>query len=142
MFLSEKRFAHHVPPAFLPPGAQGWRVVELSLHMPWFIVTMRDHPEDCLRELMVAFEADLVAIVTEAKTRIQAIHRVVPTKQNRNRWSIEALSEVRVVTSPSSSDSTWWEFISTNGTETCWPKSKRTQDMDSHRDPIWSRGIH
>lgn len=142
VFLSETRFEHHVPPALLPPGARGWRVVELSLHVPWFIVTMRDHPDDCSRELMVAYEADLVDLVTQAKAQIRAIHRVVPASLNRAQWGIEPLHEVRVVTSTSSPSTRWWEFVGTCGTEISWPKTKLPQDMSLQRELIWSGGIH
>ncbi|MGQ0598606.1 hypothetical protein [Aquabacterium sp.] len=139
MFLSDPHFEQRVPPALLPPGGRSWRVVELSLSVPWFIVTLRERADECLRKLMVAYEADLLELIGREKQQILAIHRVSPPRRPHTDWAIEPLQEIWMATS---SATRWWQFIDSSGTETCWPKSTPKQHAAVSRQLIMSLPIH
>jgi hypothetical protein len=139
VFLSDPHFEQRIPPALLPPGGRSWRVVELSLSVPWFIVTLRDRADECLRKLMVAYEADLLELISTEKAQIRAIHRVRPPRQPHTDWVIEPLQEVWMATT---SASRWWQFIDSHGFETSWPKRAREQDAVVTRELILSLPTH
>lgn len=119
VFVSEPHFEQRVPPALLPPGGRSWRVVELSLSVPWFIVTLKNCADHCLRKLMVAYESDLLELIRMEGAQIRAIHKVTPPKQPNKEWAIDPLQEVWMATTPGAR---WWQFIDANGAETLWPR--------------------
>lgn len=139
MFVSEPHFEQRVPPALLPPGGRSWRVVELSLSVPWFIVTLMDCADQCLRKLMVAYEADLLELIGIERAQIRAIHRVTPPRHPQTDWAIKPIQEVWMATSGASR---CWLFIDANGIETLWPKHPCEQITVTSRQLVLSLPTH
>jgi hypothetical protein len=122
VFLSDYRFEQRVPSALLPPGTKSWRVVELSLRVPWYIAALRDPLEQCSRELMLAYEADLVDLIESSRDSIKAIHRVVPPRNGHAEWVIEPVTSVWRLTDPYVSGCSVWLFEGAHGGQTYWPR--------------------
>jgi len=120
VFLSDLRFEHQIPPALLPPEAQGWRVIELSLHVPWYIASIRDAEEHCTRDLMFAFEADLVRLIETDRVCLVALHRVFPEAHGRG-WRIAPISSVWRVFPQNGLPA--WVFSGPNGEIAAWPRT-------------------
>ena len=40
MFVSQPQYEFPFPPDLEQPGSQHWRMVELTLHAPWFLLTV------------------------------------------------------------------------------------------------------
>lgn len=139
VLVSEPHFEQRVPPALLPPGGRSWRVVELSLSVPWFIVTLMDCADQCLRKLMVAYEADLLELISIERAQIRAIHRVTPPRHPQTDWLIKPIQEVWMSTSGASRS---WLFIDANGIETLWPKHPCEQITVTSRQLILSLPTH
>jgi hypothetical protein len=139
VFLSDLRFQHHVPPALLPPGTKSWRVVELSLHVPWYIATVRDANEPCTRDLMLAYEADLVALIEASREAIQAIHRVVPAPAG-GEWLIEQLESIWLITEAAIPNGRWWQFVGRRGSDIRWPRRPDKSTATEHRELVMSLG--
>ena len=69
MFVSQPEYEFPFPPDLAHPGCQHWRVVELTLHAPWFLVSVEIvDPElpDCTvtRTLCIAWDSDLAELLS------------------------------------------------------------------------------
>ena len=68
MFVSQPQYEFPFPPALEQPGSQHWRMVELTLHAPWFLLSVEivdyEFP-DCsmTRTLCIAWDNDLADVL-------------------------------------------------------------------------------
>lgn len=68
MFISHPQYEFPVPKGLANPGAQHWRLIELALHAPWFLLTVDELCDEgegegavsLTRTLCIAWERDLV----------------------------------------------------------------------------------
>jgi hypothetical protein len=101
MFVSQPEYEFPFPPDLAHPGSQHWRVVELTLHAPWFLVSVEivdpDHP-DCsmTRTLCVAWDSDLVELLgTLEPERVKGIVCMMPAWQSATgQWTSREIREV------------------------------------------------
>ncbi|MDG0856194.1 hypothetical protein [Roseateles puraquae] len=101
MFVSQPEFEFPFPPGLTHPGSQHWRVVELTLHAPWFLLSVEiadgEHP-DCriTRTLCIAWDTDLAELVsTMEPNRVKGIVCMMPAWQSATgQWTSREISEV------------------------------------------------
>lgn len=101
MFVSQPQYEFPFPPALEQPGAQHWRMVELTLHAPWFLLSVEivdpNEPEHRMtRTLCIAWEHDLAdAIRSLDAARVKGIVCMMPAWQSATgQWSSREISEV------------------------------------------------
>lgn len=115
--------------------------MELSLHVPWYIATVRDANEPCARDLMLAYEADLVALIETSKEAIQSIHRVTPASAGKD-WLIEPLESVWLITEENTPSARWWQFVGRRGCNVRWPKQSGKSTRAENRKLVMSLQPH
>lgn len=101
MFVSQPEFEFPFPPELAYPGCQHWRVVELTLHAPWFLLSVEivdaEHP-DCsiTRTLCIAWDTDLAELLsTMEPNRVKGIVCMMPAWQSATgQWTSREISEV------------------------------------------------
>lgn len=101
MFVSLPQYEFPVPPELASPGTQHWRLVELTVHAPWFLLSVDimnvDDPEVCItRTLCIAWDNDLAEVLRSLDTAsVRGVVCMVPAWQSATgQWSSRALSEV------------------------------------------------
>lgn len=101
MFVSHPEYEFPIPPALNRSGSQHWRIVELTLHAPWFLVSVEvanpDEPEECLRRTFcIAWDLDLAEMVRSVEpSRITGIVCLMPAWQSPSgQWWSREIKEV------------------------------------------------
>jgi len=97
MFLTNPSYQLVLPPALAEPGEQVWRLVELQLQLPWFLVTMLHTEEDVTfrRTFFLCWETDLIELlVSTAATRPVALQMVQPPSDGVSGWSTRSITRV------------------------------------------------
>lgn len=101
MFVSQPQYEFPFPPALGQPGAKHWRMVELTLHAPWFLLSVEtvdpDEPGYCLtRTLCVAWEHDLADLLRSLEpARVKGIVCMMPAWQSpTGQWWSREIREV------------------------------------------------
>lgn len=101
MFVSQPQYEFPFPQDLIHPGTQHWRIVELTLHAPWFMVSVEivdpDHP-DCsmTRTLCIAWDTDLAELLgTLEPNRVKGIVCMMPAWQSpTGQWTSREIREV------------------------------------------------
>lgn len=101
MFLSLPQYEFQVPQGLGEPGSRHWRVVEMPLHAPWFLLTVA-HPDpegDGLGmsyTLCIAWELDLAeALQAIEADRVRGLVAMMPAWSSpTGQWSSRQISEV------------------------------------------------
>ncbi|MCE4556260.1 hypothetical protein [Pelomonas cellulosilytica] len=101
MFVSQPEFEFSFPPELAQPGSQHWRVIELTLHVPWFLVSVEnvdaEHPGCTItRTLCIAWDSDLVDLLSTIEPhRVKGIVCMMPGwKSPTNQWTSREIREV------------------------------------------------
>jgi hypothetical protein len=101
MFVSQPEYLFPFPPELAHPGCQHWRVVELTLHAPWFLVSVEivDPDEaDCsmTRTLCIAWDTDLAELLSTLEPdRVKGIVCMMPAWQSATgQWTSREIREV------------------------------------------------
>lgn len=101
MFVSHPDDEFPFPPALKEPGTQHWRMVELSLHAPWFLLSIDVDDADCqgtsiTRTMCIAWEQDLAdALGSIPEGRVNGIICMVPRWQaSTGQWASREIREV------------------------------------------------
>lgn len=65
MFLTHRHFEQAVPSGLAPQGSRYWRAVEVSLRMPWMVLTILEEGNDGAfeRTLLLSHAADLAGLL-------------------------------------------------------------------------------
>jgi len=108
MFVSRPEYEFPIPPTLRDPGTQLWRLVELSLQSPWFLVSVEivdpvEPDVSITRTLCVAWENDLADMLRrlDAK-RVKGIVCMMPAWQSpTGQWWSREIREVWLHHSPS-----------------------------------------
>lgn len=101
MFVTQPTFEHPTPARLLGNGWRNWRVVELSLRLPWFIVTVwttiGEHR--VAADLLMSWERDLMQLVSESRADIAAIHYVEPpATSDSDAWRLREVRRAWIAT--------------------------------------------
>ncbi|MBA4342304.1 MAG: hypothetical protein C0423_09150 [Methylibium sp.] len=107
MFLSLPQYEFQVTPALGEPGSRIWRVVELQLHAPWFLLTVA-HPDPdgnslgMSYTLFIASEFDLVkALEWIENDCVRGLVAMIPALASpTGQWSSRQITEVGLVGEP------------------------------------------
>lgn len=101
VFLSLPQYEFQVPTGLAEPGSKHWRVVEMPLHAPWFLLTVEDPFPDGegLRmsyTLCIAWELDLAeALKAMEVKRVRGLVAMMPGWASANgQWSSRQIAEV------------------------------------------------
>lgn len=101
MFVSQPQYEFPLPAAFGDLGYQHWRLVELSFHTPWFMVSIEvcyDGEPDIgrVRTLCIAWELDLVEVLRSLDaSRVKGVVCMLPAWQSPSgQWSSREIREV------------------------------------------------
>ncbi len=107
MFVSHLEHEFPIPPALNDPGTQHWRMVELSLHTPWFLLSVEFvHPDELdlrtTRTLCIAWEYDLADVLRPLDAdRVKGIVCMMPGWQSpTGQWWSREVREVWLHSSP------------------------------------------
>lgn len=101
MFLSLPQYEFPMPEGLNVPGGKHWRVVEMPLHSPWFLLTVeRPDPSDLgwkpTHTLCIAWETDLADAIkaVEAKS-VRGLVAMIPAWASpTGQWSSQEINEV------------------------------------------------
>jgi hypothetical protein len=110
MFLSLPQYEFQMPEGLAAPGSRYWRAVEMTLHMPWFLLTV-EHVDAEDKEvrmsytLCLAWDTDLTdAIRAIDASRVRGLVAMMPAWASpTGQWSSRQITEV-------------WLDINDNGT--------------------------
>jgi len=101
MFVSHPEYQFPMPPALDRPGSQHWRMVELTLHAPWFLLSMEiadaDEPECRMtRTLCIAWDIDLAELLRSLDaSQVKGFVCMMPAWQSPSgQWSSREVREV------------------------------------------------
>ncbi|RTL41054.1 MAG: hypothetical protein EKK53_14280 [Burkholderiales bacterium] len=101
MFVSQPQYEFPFPPGLEQPGCQHWRMVELTLHAPWFLLTVEvfdTEIRDCSmsRTICIAWDYDLAEVLRGLDAElVLGIVCMVPAWASPNgQWSSKEVREV------------------------------------------------
>jgi hypothetical protein len=101
MFISLPQYEFPFPPGLADPDAKHWRVMEMRLHSPWFLLTVElPDPEgqemSMAYTLCIAWEQDLAdALKTMDTARVLGLVAMIPAWCSpTGQWSSRQVSEV------------------------------------------------
>lgn len=100
MFISNPSDEFPIPDGLDHPGNRHWRSVELTLHAPWFILSVeQDQGVDEVRfvhTILVAFEQDLLKLIElHGAQAIRAVVCMLPGwMTGEHTWTSREVSEV------------------------------------------------
>jgi len=65
MFVSNPDHEFRIPHKLAEPGARYWRVLRLSIHLPWFLATftLSEENDELMHTICVAWDSDLVSMI-------------------------------------------------------------------------------
>lgn len=106
MFVSQPQYEFPFPPGLEQPGSQHWRMVELTLHAPWFLLSVEvidADIRDCsmTRTICIAWDYDLAEVLRGLDADcILGIVCMMPAWASPNgQWSSREVREVWMCTS-------------------------------------------
>lgn len=101
MFLSLPQYEFQMPAGLNVPGGKHWRVVEMPLHAPWYLLTVEQVDTGNLdwaisHTLCIAWETDLAdAIKSIEASRIRGLVAMIPAWASpTGQWSSRQINEV------------------------------------------------
>jgi len=101
MFVSQPEYEFPFPPDLAHPGSQHWRLVELTLHAPWFLLSVEiNDPEfpdvSMTRTLCIAWDSDLAELLaTMEPHRVKGIVCMMPAwRSTSGQWTSREIREV------------------------------------------------
>jgi hypothetical protein len=103
MFVSHPKYEVFLPEGLIDPGSKHWRLIEISLHTPWFLLTLRELTEEreisLTRTWCIAWERDLAHILDTIDTdTVSGLICILPGRNARSRqWKSREIREVWLV---------------------------------------------
>jgi hypothetical protein len=101
MFVSLPQYEYPVPEGLAALGSKHWRVVQMRLHIPWFLLTVEhvDAEDDEVRmgyTLCIAWETDLAdAIKNIESSRVRGLVAMIPAWASPSgQWTSRQITEV------------------------------------------------
>lgn len=103
MFVSHPQFEFHFPEGLSDPGSKHWRLIEFSLHTPWFLLTVSEltdeHEVLLTHTWCIAWVRDLVQILaTVEHYKIRGLICMMPGWTSPARqWASRVIDEVWLI---------------------------------------------
>lgn len=101
MFVSLPQYKFPFPANLGDPGSQYWRIVELTLHAPWFLLSIvigksEDADFNLTQTLCIGWDSDLTDLLRSLEPkRIKGIVCMLPAWQSANgQWTSHEVREV------------------------------------------------
>lgn len=100
MFVSHPQFEFSLPEGLVDPGSRHWRLIEFSLHTPWFLLTVGDFTEEdeilLTHTWCIAWVRDLAQIlVTVEHDKVLGLICMMPGWSSATRqWTSREIEEV------------------------------------------------
>jgi len=96
MFISLPDYEAHVPRGLMPPKAQCWRALSLSLCTPWFVMSARfEESEDFISTFILASDRDVAASLESLQGEVTSLLYMQPSSiAERIDWQARAIREV------------------------------------------------
>lgn len=101
MFASQPQYEFPIPPDLAEPGCKHWRMFELTLHAPWFllsteIVDPQDRDLRMTRTLCIAWDSDLAKVLRSLDVaRVKGIVCMMPAWLSvSGQWTSREIREV------------------------------------------------
>ncbi len=99
MFVSIPQLEQVMPAGLAPKGSRFWRAVELSVNMPWFVVTVQTEDRDghLIRSLLLAHDEDLFGLIeANPDDSVRALKQILPAEPNdkASAWQSRDISRV------------------------------------------------
>ena len=85
MFVSIPQLEQAMPVGLAPKGSRFWRAVELSVNMPWFVVTVQTEDRDghLIRSLLLAHDEDLFGLIeANPDDSLRALKQILPAEHD------------------------------------------------------------
>jgi len=120
MFVSHTGHQFHVPPVLTDDKSQHWRLMEVALRCPWFVLTVVEHHQaaelSLLRTWCVAWAHDLMQVLEDRQNvQVRALACIRPVNDSSPRaWSATDVYEVWLLTND---DGTFITFHDGSGME-------------------------
>jgi hypothetical protein len=121
MFVSHPQFEFPFPEGLADPGSKHWRLVEFSLHTPWFLLTVSEVTDDdeilLTQTWCVAWVRDLAQILaTIEPDKVRGLICMMPGWSSTSRqWTSREIDEVWRVRSDDGEECV--RFVDRNGNE-------------------------
>ena len=107
MFVSQPQYEFPFPPDLEQPGSQHWRMVELTLHAPWFLLTVEIFDAEILdcsmsRTICIAWDYDLAEVLRglDPETVLGIVCMMPAWASPNGQWSSKEVREVWMCSSP------------------------------------------
>lgn len=100
MFITHPPYEFRMPPTLAVPGARHWRVMELHIHLPWFLLSVRNQysPDDTtfVQTFLFAWETDFAEFLSHFDARkVVSLACMAPGwKSATGNWSSHEVREV------------------------------------------------
>jgi len=101
MFISQAQHEFRLPPDSSEPDVQHWRIVELGLHAPWFVLSIGTVDAEATelgvtRTLCVAWDSDLTQLLRSlGSSEVEGLVCMVPPSLSANgQWESRVIIEV------------------------------------------------
>ncbi len=119
MFATHPQHEFPVPKGLADPGSQHWRLIELVLHLPWYLLTVAAVPEEdeamLTQTWCLAWEHDLAHLLTTLDaSRVSGLICMMPGRTSKNhQWTSREVREVWLARTDD--DSEFVQFIDFEG---------------------------
>ncbi len=107
MFVSQPQYQFPFPPDLEEPGSQHWRMVELTLHAPWFLLSVEvfdvEIPDASMtRTMCIARDFDLAEVLRGLNAEsVRGVVCMMPAWASPSgQWSSREVREVWLFSSP------------------------------------------
>lgn len=99
MFVSVPQLEQAMPPGLVPTGSRFWRAVELSVNMPWFVVTVQTEVGDgrLIRSLLLSHDEDLFGLIkANPDDSLRALTQMIPAETGESVRAWRSRSILRI----------------------------------------------
>jgi hypothetical protein len=102
MFISLPDYEAGIPPALLPPHAQCWRALSLSLCAPWFVLSARfSEAADFVETFILSSDRDVAASIQTLEGELSSLLCMHPDLVDECvHWQGHAIREVWLASNP------------------------------------------
>lgn len=99
MFMTLPPFEHPLPPFQHVDGCRNWRAVELSVRMPWFLVTLLTAvgSDRLATDLLLSWEQDILDLIEQRGEQISELQYMEPpAHSDSGRWQLRQIQRAWV----------------------------------------------